>query len=591
MWKFANTEDPTNTGISDAAIEAFRDKGSLMRELIQNSLDAKRDDKDSVKIEIKISKKKTSDFPKRINLKGIVEDCLDEYKNEEKARVTLNSFVENLESDDHMLVSFFDTNTKGLEGTIDDEDSTFAQLIYGNGSTNKNKSTSTAGSFGIGKNAPFAKAGIRTIFYETYNIKGNREYVGKAKLTTHKSDGEKKAPNGYLNSTDVGNYELIEKYLGENRLPEGETGTGIHIPFYLFSKSGRNFPVEQQIIMEEKYFIYDIIDNFMVSIYNGKLEANIQGEEINKSTLEHYVDEVDDAKIYKDQAKRIKAMYNAITKGQCYDIDLGLGEGERCLFYLALNDNAIGLKETVFMREQLMKIISTNKYTKIINKYDAVCIFEGTIINNVLRASEPPEHDKWVKKYLNTPTQKDLFKRAFDTLKDKVREIMDSKVSDSLVLKEFNNDFLSDEKEKNEVFKITTKKKPKKTTIKTEVTANFINGTEKVKEKKKLKDKLMPQKDGNNKVQGEDVKIIDHAVRKVRNVNDGTTKFYLKDNTITKPLNNYAFSLGVRTEDGTLLVDNFEVDLTESNEKFVVVNHNEGNVSLILQVGEKNENL
>ncbi len=41
-WYFGITEDPTSYGFNNNDIETFKKSGSLVREVIQNSLDAKR---------------------------------------------------------------------------------------------------------------------------------------------------------------------------------------------------------------------------------------------------------------------------------------------------------------------------------------------------------------------------------------------------------------------------------------------------------------------------------------------------------------------------------------------------------------------
>ena len=79
-----------------------------------------------------------------------------------------------------------DYNTKGLSGAKAEirEKSVWRALTHSNGVTQKDQGS--GGSYGIGKNAPFACSSFRTIFYNSYAYDDQvRAFQGVARLVTH----------------------------------------------------------------------------------------------------------------------------------------------------------------------------------------------------------------------------------------------------------------------------------------------------------------------------------------------------------------------------------------------------------------------
>jgi hypothetical protein len=88
------------------------------------------------------------------------------------------------------VLEISDQNTTGLIGPTTDSTSVFAALVKGDGVTNKLDVTS-AGSFGIGKNAAYAVSDLQTVIYSTcYCLKGEKKFAaqGRLRLISH-TDG------------------------------------------------------------------------------------------------------------------------------------------------------------------------------------------------------------------------------------------------------------------------------------------------------------------------------------------------------------------------------------------------------------------
>jgi hypothetical protein len=134
-----------------------------------------------------------NDYNALKDLRGIFSSCRQYWQEKKDSR--LESFLidaDNVlsnETIDCLIIS--DYNTTGLTGakTSIQEKSVWRALTHSDGVTNK--SSGSAGSYGIGKNAPFACSSLRTVFYNTYAEDGVKAFQGVARLVTHENDDGK----------------------------------------------------------------------------------------------------------------------------------------------------------------------------------------------------------------------------------------------------------------------------------------------------------------------------------------------------------------------------------------------------------------
>ena len=209
-WRFPKLDNGAEQGINDGGIATFKGSelySNLAREICQNSLDAKQEGKDTVVVEFKIEKLKKTDYPSLTGLDSIFSECKDYWQN--RMDTKLERFIKEAEDKlnsnyvDMLVIS--DYNTTGLSGAKAEkhEKSKWRALTHSNGVTEKGQGS--AGSHGIGKNAPFACSSFRTVFYNSYaQDDGIKAFQGVARLISHTHDGEDTQGIGfYQNSARV----------------------------------------------------------------------------------------------------------------------------------------------------------------------------------------------------------------------------------------------------------------------------------------------------------------------------------------------------------------------------------------------------
>ena len=99
-----------------------------------------------------------------------------------------------------------DSNTTGASDK-DGRNDKWWSLTRALGRSTKDKKDS-GGSFGIGKNAAFTAADLRTVLYSTSYHDGNsleRRYAGKSILVSHEVGGMRYKSTGYLFDDSSGN--------------------------------------------------------------------------------------------------------------------------------------------------------------------------------------------------------------------------------------------------------------------------------------------------------------------------------------------------------------------------------------------------
>ncbi len=131
MWEFNKKETNELQGPNEQ-FENFTKDGSIIREVVQNSIDALRDGEDCLKIIIDISERSTANFPGGDELRNRLKLCTETFEHDTKAKRIFAKLDKKLSGERHWLVSFKDVNTKGLEGglTLEERGTNLYQLIY-----------------------------------------------------------------------------------------------------------------------------------------------------------------------------------------------------------------------------------------------------------------------------------------------------------------------------------------------------------------------------------------------------------------------------------------------------------------------------
>ena len=250
-WEFEEyKKDSTRQdSSSDKFFKEASESDSLIREFIQNSLDASNNSK-AVKVIINeklLNKRELKEF--LTDLEPHLESCkIQDHRNQQKIK----------------FIVLEDFNTKGLEGKNKEN------FFKADNITNKREG---GGSHGIGKAVFLAVSKIKTFF--GYSVFDNNQSIfqGRAVLKSHKIDECEYRPYGDL-KIPVKNYTDFISTIFKRK--EGEKGLSIAIPYC------------DDIKIED--IKQSCLNQFYIPIINEKLEIEIGNDKINKETLLKYID-------------------------------------------------------------------------------------------------------------------------------------------------------------------------------------------------------------------------------------------------------------------------------------------------------------
>lgn len=387
-WRFPLLDGGSEQGFNNGGIATFKGADlydNLAREICQNSLDAKRPTESKVKVEFQVRSFEVEGFNALQGLKEVFNACDDYWK--DKKDTKLGNFLEDADnilsnkSVDCLVIS--DYNTTGLTGARLDiqQKSVWRALTHSDGVTNK--SDTSAGSYGIGKNAPFACSSLRTVFYNTYAEDGVKAFQGVSRLVTHKNN-EGKYTQG------VGFYQYID---GETRTPIFEEHQCSFRDHFTRTEFGTDVIVIglNKIDSWEDNIEKAILNNFFVSIYHDILEVTVGTRQINSETLLTRIKYYLDADPEDEKLKDTLFFYETLTSEDSEHFQTKIIDENDVELYIRKNDDYN--KKIVEMRSIGMVVRIRTK--NILAKYAAVLIVNGDKVNAVLKNIEPPKHDNW----------------------------------------------------------------------------------------------------------------------------------------------------------------------------------------------------
>lgn len=374
-WSFAKNEGGRETGFNDAGVETFKGNFDkyLAREVLQNSLDARHDPNKPVRAAFRVRTLKRSEIPDMDRLRATFERCA-EYYPEEKKAVDFFKRAAKLAADDEIkALEMGDYNTTGVRGGDGDRSKEWYKLIRCAGSSSK--SGGEGGSFGIGKNAPFAASGLRTVLYSTKTIDGDVAFQGIATLVSHvHPDGGIAQSLGFLGAEKGMSVRLPIEVPKPFR--RGECGIDIIV---LGFPAGRNW---------EKDLTYSVLDNFWPAIEFGDIEVRVGERDITRATLPGLLEEFSTAEDF-----TAHLYYQAFKNPTLPPIKEDLPVLGECTVYLLAGSAEAMPKRMAMIRKTGMKI--QEKVFRSIVPYCGVFICRNDQGNKVLREMEPPKHDEW----------------------------------------------------------------------------------------------------------------------------------------------------------------------------------------------------
>lgn len=275
-WRFP----PRNGGIefvNDASNAHFSDAPipKMVRELIQNSLDAKQDG-----LSTPVSVTFTETSVKRSLVGGAalqrhIQSCLGRAKEDDRpdlSEVYTNALAV-IKRRDIPCLKVQDTGTMGLN------DARWKALVVQEGAVSKGGGA-PSGSYGIGKNAVLNVSDLQTAFYTTWLVEGRKGLVtklqGKSTLTGHPDPG-----GSGDDLQHIGFYGISEDrpIMGKD-VPEffqlEETGTGV----FVMGFNPRSSDWVDQVATA-------VIENFFHAIHQQNLTVEVHPQDGNPIRIDH----------------------------------------------------------------------------------------------------------------------------------------------------------------------------------------------------------------------------------------------------------------------------------------------------------------
>ena len=290
-----------------------------------------------------------------------------------------------------------DRNTIGLRGAH------WRALVKMQGVSFK-ETEGAGGSHGIGKYAPFAVSGLRTVFYWTCYVEGGTEierFQGKSVLMSHQGDEGETQGTGFYGLKD-----------GCDELKDDED----ILECFRLTKEGRPVHGTSLVIAGfdaarewRRRIAASVVENFFYAIDRGDLTVLMEPEsdddlfEMNQASLGEWFSKLLDGDIDSEDAgeeggsalKQARAFWETSDSSEPpiekQDPDLG-----HCLLWIRVQE---GLPSRVAFVRQTGMLVTTQQRNLIrfpgYHDFAALCVFEDPKGNELLRRMENPQHNQF----------------------------------------------------------------------------------------------------------------------------------------------------------------------------------------------------
>lgn len=442
-WKFIGNGNGTETSLDSTDTETFKKDpiASLARELCQNSLDARREEK-PVKVEFKPFEIYSKDFPGLKKFREELVACRDSYEKNSKYYNAFEMMIKTVDEEKIECLRISDFNTIGLEGVKDnDRKKAFYYLTKGNGLTTK-IGLDSGGSKGIGKFASFVASKLQTVFYYTLNVNEEKGYIGIAKLASRELD-----PRTQECTTGYGYFckpEKVSPILDKLSLDksfereDNEYGTDVYI--MAFKKQDE---WKEEIISQ-------VLESFMYAINNNDMEVIVDDVTINKDTLYSIVN--DSRFILESNYKSIKGQYILLNDEFVHKKEVNIMELGNVTIYLKAftrSEEDLATNKCTMIRYPYMKIKEERIPFPV--PCAAMCVIGKNDLNSKLKEIENPQHTDWEPNRLEKDAKKNI-RKIIRTIKKEIEEFAkeclvssESKEIDMYGLGDYLADFNTDD--------------------------------------------------------------------------------------------------------------------------------------------------
>lgn len=400
-WNFPRLDGGQANGVDGGnAVSAFKGTAliSLVKEVIQNSLDVRVDATAPVTVQFSVFNIKNEylklnyDFDViRTGIESSENRNNYEQSGNQKQRAFFEQAKKTLSASNICVMRISDFNTSGLtkpdaklENDEQARNSRWLNLVHGMGSTDKGGAS--GGSHGQGKSAALSNSSIRTIFYATVDTDNKEAFQGAASIGCHHDNNNDFVQSvGYYGNKDDNSPIMKCISLDPSYERDGRTGTDIFVMGFEYEKKWINTA------------LVSVLNNYLVALYNNQLIVKL-GDSIvvSKDTIESLMERYKSACAEMEDKQDCYAdkCFAALKQPDWHAksvIDLDGIEGNVEIFL----KTGIGYPKKVAMVRQIgMKVCNRwNKSSAM--QYAGIMYISGEEINAFLASLENVEHTEW----------------------------------------------------------------------------------------------------------------------------------------------------------------------------------------------------
>ena len=274
-WKFQKiTAGIEKQGIRDNDIQVF-DKyriASVVRESIQNSLDAVLNESNPVRVEFIYGRIDKTQAKELFQIENHVKACLEGVRKGTEDFDLLSGMVGKIDKNPNHVhfLKISDFNTMGMQ-----KDGAYDAFAFSR-NINDKQDESSLGSKGMGKSAFFSNSYLRTILVSSqFHATGEKLFQGISRLASHRLDAEDYYFKGFFGEEDFEPGNKPPEGALQERFSRNEPGTTLGI-----------IGVWEQFSEDvKKDFIKAIVVSFWLAILNKKLVIQINDLEIDSNSV------------------------------------------------------------------------------------------------------------------------------------------------------------------------------------------------------------------------------------------------------------------------------------------------------------------
>lgn len=403
-WHHPLLDGGERVGINSVGTQIFKLFSQFLIEMGQNTRDAHDGGDEPATIVLRRESVEIASIPGLAEVRERLEMCMRSWSHCPKAaeffRRALRAFENKKGIIDCLRVSDFNTN--GAPGDENDQTSPWYKLARTTGSTGK--VGGEGGSHGVGKIAALAASDIRTVYYSSLDVDGNRNFIGTSLLTTYTDDAGLERQNrsffGGKGGSTVTDPTLIPTILRRDKV-----GLDILIPAFRFSKDW----LDQTVACFGEFFWPAISQGlFEAVIADGSREERVCRDNLHLVLQKHR--DKNDAHIY-------HRIYTDPSKRHDFRTEV---LGASSVFVAAGEDHQPNGR-FVLIRKNGIVIDSYRPQSRV--KVSGVFECSNDKGNEILRRMEPPCHDEWNPKWMDDDAP--LGRKAESEYKRCIREAVE----------------------------------------------------------------------------------------------------------------------------------------------------------------------